>query len=184
MNIDLNSFCELTDESPREELRQPFSRGDFTYATNGHIMVRVPRRIDVSRDVVLKVDPETILAGINETKFRPLPNVTLPDDSTVACPSCNGSKHEHRCPDCKCKCEYCDGAGLVTEEISVSIGKAPFALRYVRMLIELPKIEVAKRVKLKPATPILFRFDGGVGALMPMRSRGERHITTFDQQAA
>ena len=43
--VDLSHYC--GDEDDRPELSRPFSRGDYTYATNGHICVRIPRRADV-----------------------------------------------------------------------------------------------------------------------------------------
>lgn len=38
----LNRFVANSSE-PREYMRAPFTRGDWTYATNGHIAVRVPK---------------------------------------------------------------------------------------------------------------------------------------------
>ncbi len=43
--IDLKPFC--GDNDIRYYLNEPFSEGEFTYATNGHILIRVPRRDDV-----------------------------------------------------------------------------------------------------------------------------------------
>src|SRR5574337_601455 len=39
MTIDLKKFC----SKDRPKLLDPFSGGEFTYASNGHIAVRVPR---------------------------------------------------------------------------------------------------------------------------------------------
>ncbi|MDE1904981.1 MAG: hypothetical protein KGH75_00840 [Rhodospirillales bacterium] len=40
--IDLLRFC-----NPEREVAEPFSAGAFTYACNGHVMVRVARRAEV-----------------------------------------------------------------------------------------------------------------------------------------
>ena len=50
MNIDdLKQFCTCTNDC-RDFLRQPFSDAKYTYATNGHIMVRVPRILEAAED--------------------------------------------------------------------------------------------------------------------------------------
>jgi hypothetical protein len=41
MSIDLQRFC-ADDHDLRAHLRQPFRRGEFVYATNGHVLLRVP----------------------------------------------------------------------------------------------------------------------------------------------
>jgi hypothetical protein len=45
--INLEVFCDPNDPS-RPWLGQPFSAGAWTYATDGHIMVRVPRLDDIA----------------------------------------------------------------------------------------------------------------------------------------
>lgn len=47
MSLDLNQFCDPTSREPGRDLSVPFSLNEHTYATNGHICVRVPRRPDV-----------------------------------------------------------------------------------------------------------------------------------------
>jgi hypothetical protein len=44
--INLRSFCARKSDC-RYYLHQPWSRGNYTYATDGHIAVRIPRRQDV-----------------------------------------------------------------------------------------------------------------------------------------
>ena len=39
--IDLNKFC-ASETSRYPNMRRPFTRGDFTYATNGDVVVRIP----------------------------------------------------------------------------------------------------------------------------------------------
>ncbi len=39
--IDLQRFC-ANDNDPRPQLRQPWKHGEWVYATNGHVCVRVP----------------------------------------------------------------------------------------------------------------------------------------------
>jgi len=41
------------------------------------------------------------------------------------------------------------------------------------MVQSLPKVEIAKAI---PEKPLLFRFDGGEGALMPLKSPNAQNI--------
>ena len=43
MTIDLQPFC--GEDHDRWYLMKPLSFGDYTYATNGHIVIRVTRRV-------------------------------------------------------------------------------------------------------------------------------------------
>ena len=48
MKINLKKFCyQMGSGRVKEQLGQPWSRGGFTYASNFHIIVRVPRVKDV-----------------------------------------------------------------------------------------------------------------------------------------
>ena len=71
-DIDLQQFCSKDDTRPY--ICKPFSFGEFSYATNGHIIVRVARRADVEEgnppmtasvvERVMSIDPTMI--------FKPL----------------------------------------------------------------------------------------------------------------
>jgi hypothetical protein len=45
MDINLEMFC----DPAREGIERPFLFGEFTYATNGHILVRIPKRDGVAK---------------------------------------------------------------------------------------------------------------------------------------
>ena len=62
------------------------------------------------------------------------------------------------------------------EKISVAVDGVPFALRYIKKLLALPHIAVAKAEFEKP---LLFQFLGGVGSLMPLRAAYDRHFEPF-----
>ena len=72
--IDLKPFCSR--EVGREYLRQPFSFGEWTYATNGYVMVRVPRRDDVPEND--KVPKLATFEDYPAFDMRPLPIFDLP----------------------------------------------------------------------------------------------------------
>ncbi len=174
--LDLSKYCERG-ESSRPYLRQPFSHGDFTYATNGHIMVRIPRRDDVpppdmpKAAETLEVRWDKPLEGHDTAIYtKTLPELPERGQYVDPCPRCDGTGRGHDCPDCQCECHDCVGTGFDDPDkgAEVLIGVGKFAVKYIRMVAELPGIEIMEYTQ--KGDPILFRFDGGIGAVMPLRS--------------
>jgi hypothetical protein len=165
MNVELNKFCDRKRCEPGCDISVPFSLNGHTYATNGVIAVRVPRRPDVPENKEAPKGIERLPWDFSRIKFGPLPEPKpLPDK----CMWCNGRGYQHDCPKCRCKCEHCDGSGKLPPE--VLIGKAHFGGQYIAWIQALPGLEIGKP---KPAPrPIPFRFKGGEGLLMPMRGWG------------
>ncbi|WP_127078426.1 hypothetical protein [Rhodomicrobium lacus] len=117
--IDLSVFCS---EASIYSLDKPFSIGAYTYATNGHLVIRVPRRADVpERDGTPAIDrlPHPWIGR----DYRPLP--TLPESIFYDCDICAGEGRVVDCPDCddgtvecphcgaESNCKNCDGRGVV-----------------------------------------------------------------------
>lgn len=178
--IDLQQFCGAT--GGRAYLAKPFTVGAFTYATNGHIMVRVERQPDAPElpaDCPLK-NPDAPLKGIDAATFAPPPafKMTRFEPEEVACEDCDERGREHDCPKCECICVACNGTGKETtrDERSTECEGIIFALTYARQMLSLPGIEIAPPHK---ENPWLFRFDGGVGAIMPMRGALSDHVKIF-----
>lgn len=173
--LDLQQFCGT--DPCRSYLMKPFSRDGFTWATDGHILVRVQLRPEIP-DVDKKFSPQAVLAGIDDLKFCH-PSFELPSAPTGIgqCDACEGRGHMHACPDCECECEACGGSGEMNPErqMSTSIGLKIFSLYYARQMLSLPDVEIAWPIEADEK-PLLFRFDGGAGALMPMRSQRANHI--------
>lgn len=113
MTIDLAKFCSF--DRHRSHLSAPFTIGDYTYASNGHIGIRVPRRDDVPEG-----DPKTLslaktFADGDALEFRPLPDVPIaPPLDLPRCQTCRSSGKIVDCELCggtgehKCDCEHCD----------------------------------------------------------------------------
>jgi hypothetical protein len=158
--IDLGQFCCPDECEPGRDLSVPFSLNGHTYATNGHICVRVPRRPDIPENKEAP-NPENLEWDFSRMKFGPLPEGPLREQ----CRMCDGRGYEHDCPDCRRECEHCDGIG---EQLlpPIRIGEARFKGVYISWIRELPGLEIGKP---KPVDPLPFRFDGGEGLLMPMR---------------
>lgn len=106
----------------------PFSYGEYTYATNGHILVRIPRLADVPEWEALNekaarmFDPldYAALAG----RLIAIPEFQQPEQPP--CGPCGGTGKAEICPECDgdgevhlsnsfndyhCECKTCDGYG-------------------------------------------------------------------------
>lgn len=174
--IDLRPFCGT--EVTRVYLMKPFSRGDWTYASDGRILVRVPRRASVPDDADNSASVEKIIAEHPLPALRPFRGVKIPDAKSeeIECRECKGRGTEHDCPDCTCDCQECEGTGKCEgrEEVSIDIGGVPFAARYGRLIQLLPDLHVPQAVT--PEAPMPFAFKGGEGILMPLRSPHKKHL--------
>lgn len=176
--MDLQKYC--SDDPYRPNLAKPFSVGEFTYATNGHIMVRVPRRDDIPeqnqklKDTLDRTFSDLPKATFSEFRHKPLPNI--PAAELVDCSSCDGRGNEHDCPDCSCTCDECNGSGKITKqpEISTTVRGVIYNLRYFAMVIDLPGLKVAKPPRGE--RPILLQFEGGHIAIMPRREKFATHV--------
>lgn len=168
--LNLSVFCST--DPVRPYLHKPFSRGEWTYATNGHICVRVPRRLDAPEQD--NPNAEKLFDTISASAMRLLRSIAFPELISRECECCGGRGTVHDCPDCACDCESCGGDGEVQEKASVGIGIADYNAKYVKQLTALPGLVIASDAA--PAEPLFFRFDGGEGLLMPMRVRYINHV--------
>jgi hypothetical protein len=169
--IDLQSFCSI--DSNRMD--KPFSIGEYTYATNGHISIRVPRDPSVD-EIDNPVAIEKAFASFNSEGMRPLKNAIpdAPKAKQERCVLCLGTGIEHDCPECKHSCGECDGAGWTTEIIkeSVMIDGKFFDASFIRKISILPFLIINLHQQYEGAMG--FQFDGGFGLVMPLR--GKRKI--------
>lgn len=172
--IELSQFCSK-DES-RPYICAPFSFGDFTYATNGHILVRVARRPECGeQDVLMEASLGKIIACHDGAEFEPLPAFIVPAEERTECTECDGSGKEHS--DCKCcrhKCPECEGEGTVAARRSIAIGGVSFNVAYLQQIQKLPTVAFHKRPIVDQPAP--FIFDGGIGVIMPLKFNLPVHL--------
>lgn len=99
--IDLMRFC-ANQSDHREYLRQPWLEGDWVYATNAHVCVRVPPELSIPCEPGTSKHPKPSLMfaqfGRDEGEYRQLPKLPL----LLACGACHGKGilNVRRCPDC------------------------------------------------------------------------------------
>lgn len=156
----------------REYMRAPFVQGEWIYATNGHIAVRVPKTEGIEAEESAK--PAKIGDLFEKNKrdtFIEIP--ALPPREK--CPTCNGSGIGYRCSECNgegeiehsrhtygCKecggsgqtddgddadkepCVDCDGDGESRYK-AVAVGNWHYDRRYLAKILELPAVKFAQR---------------------------------------
>lgn len=129
--MDLSIFCSKK-QRVAKHLAVPWSFGDFTYASDGHILIRVPRIADVpENDSAPKV-----WEGTFGKQFitEPAEWVSVPavDYKPVTCPICEGKAEAFMCPECEGDgevypstqfhtyplqdCITCQTSGVISEE--------------------------------------------------------------------
>lgn len=190
--IELQPFCSESDLRPN--MQKPWSRDGFTFATDGRILVRVSStEYPVAEN---EAAPEASDAGpFNhnslETEWIPVPDI--PEPMFSDCRKCKGTGKSDKCRECcgdgrhECDCGHehdcgeCDGTGYswfaekcdncengkVEETQQVAVGEAVVNAVYLRKIADLPNPEFARPTEWDK--PIAFKFNGGVGYLMPMR---------------
>lgn len=197
MTINLEQFCKPEQFQIHGYMRTPFMVNGRTYATNGHILVRVDGYHSITEprtDIYKRMDE--ILSALDDSRLSPLPRVEIGD--LADCPRCKGRRHMKTCRECDgegelnidsdwntytVKCLSCRGEGVLPDEDGEpcrscsGTGKESFkpiqfrntaiANGYVRILETLPNLLID--LTGQPGDVILFKFDGGVGAVAPIR---------------
>lgn len=178
--IDLEFLRPFLGNDPvRPYLHVPFNQDGFTWATNGAVLIRVAEMEEfspIARDKPFNVSKP--LAGIDEAKFVAARWVLPPFDSSLSaqCKVCDGRGVLHDCPECDCLCEPCAGTGEVDPErrISVQVLGRPFTLCNIRKIATLPGLEISDNGGGEK--PLLYKFDGGAGGIMPITQPFETHV--------
>lgn len=194
---DLMQFCSKTDEN----FKEPFSDATYTYASDGHaIIVRVPRIEGHERPFPLMINPfPKILSEDHYGEIHQIPDYAPAE--TIPCDSCGGTGQVAICGDCdgdgevywkvglfeytaeckKCRgdgfvrgagkpCEDCDGTGKITLDDGVRIDRVKLSRTFLDKIKALPQSYLI--FPYTPgAKPIHFVFNGGYGAVMPMRDK-------------
>jgi hypothetical protein len=137
-------------EPNNSKMAAPFSLGDYSFATNGHIAIRIPRLADVAEavdDFNIRVSLlfENCIEPDMESALIEIPEFTTPEQPP-------------------CKVRRGTGKKIVIERIPV--GCAGFASHYMAMIKALPGAKIAPT---GPETLAYFKWDEGEGLLMPMR---------------
>lgn len=164
----LKSFCDPW----RPALSTPWSQDQFTFATNGHILVRVARLPDVADWEGDERHPHPpaimpIFESIAAQRVTRLPAIGFPD-----CPDCAGSpKRRKACATCNC-----------TGRPPLPLRGALFDPDYIKLVTRLPDVQFSAKPPRNAAAR--FIFTGGEGALMPLRQEVGRKSQRKTREAA
>jgi len=122
--IDLKQFCHFD----HEMFLAPFSLGGFSYATNGHVLVRVGRRDDVPENSAAALPLSSNRLPFDHDQIEDWKQFPVEHVKKEKCEDCNGGGFVADCYECKgagwhqfgnsfndyeiC-CKTCDGDGLL-----------------------------------------------------------------------
>jgi hypothetical protein len=175
--IDLKQFCSTNPFL--SYLHSPLSFGDYTFASNGAIIVRVDRRPDAAEGAppMTEKGVHRVLALEPDLQYRALPKYAYPPVIISQCEFCDGTGKEEDHDD-YWPCIACDGTGNAKPKSSLSVGGVAFDTQYLRNISVLPNIEIEKTTSERRA--LRFRFTGGVGALMPLIGPRANHIGNIE----
>jgi hypothetical protein len=135
----LNQFC--SNDVTRVGMDKPFSQGDYTYATNGHVIIRIARNNDIPENQ--KAPKMTALdADFNKsiTEWFGIPDIG--EISETVCKECNGLGVTFICFECEgggevCPqtdfndydeqmCMSCDGTGTLSKDKWLKMAKSVY----------------------------------------------------------
>ena len=160
MNLEhLTTFCSL--EENRRSLNTPWSEGAYSYASDGRVIIRIPRLADVpERDSAPKNLDQQLFKGF--PLAFPFSSITEPVSADYnKCTKCYGSG-ERTCSECGTThtCDQCKGNGQLAS--TTKIGTQLFNTHNLRLISQLCEIQW----QLKSSeNRIYFEFNGGDGLI-------------------
>lgn len=158
--IDLSPFYDPRDI--RHQITAPFSDADFTYATNGDILIRVARRPEIA-EAPFAANCFKLLAQFaigDDRQWFGIP--ALPEAIIIDCMNCCTADYEPDGP-----CEDCHDTKRVEQPQSVDVGDCYFARKYLAILAALPACTISPNGK----NGAWWKCGGADGLLMPMTRR-------------
>ncbi len=161
-----DDLARFVDGSTFPNLSTPWSAGEYSYASNGHIIIRISRLSDVDEKDTAPKGVDKMFPAVAPAEWFDVTAMDLPEIETVDCRECNGDIPVHDCPDCACTCEYCNGTGKIENPKPFKVGVASFQPKYLQLLKTLPGCSLGPTREDYAAH---FKFDGGDGLLMPVR---------------
>lgn len=96
----LKLYCS-TNPNHFHSMANPWSHGEFTYATNGYIIIRIPRLADVPENDECPKVWEGDLAELFTREPAAWIDVPEVDYEGEECERCDGTKEAYLCPECE-----------------------------------------------------------------------------------
>lgn len=175
--IDLHKFCARNNR--RLPFNRPWTKDGKRYATDGVVLIRL-HATELPDDVPDGRVPnaDAVLTPV-EGDFKPWPCVDCcyecDGKGVNSCESCHGSG---MCTGCACgaehECGACEGGMTLCErcrvDTTIDLGGVRVAQHYAYLISTLPNVSY---LAAGPGDPVRLRFDGGDGAVMPIRKDEE-----------
>ena len=173
--MDLRDFCYQSDGAIRYKIDKPWSKGVYTYATNGHICIRVPRDAAVPERKespnAERLFSEAHVRG--EPEWSDIPPHKI---KRKRCDQCNGTGYyiDYDLTSCSADTENAEKCGCEQgyrlsgyAKIRGPKGEVAIASKYLALIASLPGAKIGATGG--ESDTVLFKFDGGEGLVMPVR---------------
>jgi hypothetical protein len=149
---------------------QPWSKGDVTYFTNGHVIIRMPRMPDIPENPDA-LDADYLFSKASPTqpipdKWLPIPDVKPTEIKCDECGGCGRKFKNFDGDDWSRNCDRCNGSGKINPFEKHEIEGVKFAVQYLFYLRQLPNCQISP---VDSDTPAWISFDGGDGLIMPCK---------------
>ncbi len=169
--LKLEIFCK---NPTSERFARPWSRGKYTYSTDGKILVRIPRRDGVPENPDAP-DAELLYSKsiVDAKTWHLLSEVDIPEMQMEKCPWSDALDRKTGACLEGCEEDCNNGTGIIKKLQLVKIGPCYFESSYLRMLKNLPG-QCALGIPDKPLGMTKITFAGGDGLLMPCLPPGKR----------
>ncbi len=170
---DLEKFCSKNDQEsrfginkprPRVGINKPWSRDRFTYATNGHIIVRVTHVAEIL-DNPRAPNAKELFDNALKGSITPSGIPDIPEPEYEDCRVCKG-KGKFIVGEKEVVCNKCNGEGKFEVLEKTAINGLLFQNRYLRLIKSLSGYRF---FPTKTDYPAWFTFDHGDGLLMPCK---------------
>jgi hypothetical protein len=116
----IKPFCST--DLYRIKLAEPFNLEEWTYATDGRIIVRIKRGPETLQTTkYVGINPLSVYEGVfadwfKLPAFEVEPEPVPPEPKRIKCEECGGTGEcDCNCPKCGGECEECGGDGEVTD---------------------------------------------------------------------
>ncbi len=152
-------------------IREPWSRGEYSYSTNGHLIIRIPRHPNIEENPYAPDAEKLFMETGAPSEYVDIP--LLPEPVISTCVVCGGAGKVITKHGTFIKCENCDNGNILDVQ-KLQIQGGSFNVEYLRKLSKLPncKISIGEAGNSQIVgreKPAWFEFSGGDGLLMPMR---------------
>lgn len=170
----------VSHDETRPAILKPWRYGDYVYATDGRIMVRASCELFPSVTMnadTPKADAEKLQTQADKLLVEPPadehwmpPTEEMRAMKPVQCDQCVDGLRE--CESCghSAECDYCDGSGKRVPHTKIRAGSVILNGFYLEKLCRLPGVMLHIPPNRQALDAVPFRFNHGIGVLMPMRT--------------